>query len=76
MIEIRWKCGHVATVSDKTAAAPMCACGEQQIVAVFPKRQPRFVGTVLGPCSEYKALEAGTVNVAPSGPLKLKERSE
>lgn len=76
MIEIRWKCGHVAQVSDKTAAAPMCQCGERQIVAVIPKRQPRFVGTVLGPCSEYKALEPGTVNVAPSGPLKLTERSE
>ena len=76
MIAIRWKCGHTAMVGDKVSASPVCACGERQVTMVNPRRMPRFTGTVLGPCSTFENLDPGTVDVAPSGPLKIKERSE
>lgn len=75
MIAVRFKCGHAAMVGDNVSVSPVCACGERQITMVNPRRMPRFTGTVTGPVSEYKALEPGTVNVAPGGPLIL-ERSE
>lgn len=74
MIDIRYTCGHTATMSDMAAAAPVCSCGERQIVMVHPRRLPRFVGTVTGPYAEFKALDPGTVNVAPGGSLKIKEQ--
>lgn len=76
MIAIRFKCGHTIMIGDKTDVSPVCDCGERQITMVDPRRMPRFTGTVTGPMSEFKALEPGTVNVAPGGTLKIKERSE
>jgi hypothetical protein len=74
MIGIRYVCGHTATISETVNASPVCACGERRIAMVDPRRMPRFTGTVTGPVSEYQALEPGTANLAPGGPLKLKDR--
>ena len=76
MIAIRFKCGHTTMISDRVSASPVCACGEHTVTMVDPRRMPRFTGTVTGPCSNYKALEPGTVNVAPAGSLTIKERSK
>jgi hypothetical protein len=75
MIAIRFACGHTLMIGDKAGASPVCACGERQVTMVDPRRMPRFTGTVTGPMAEFKALEPGTVNAAPGGALKLKDRS-
>jgi hypothetical protein len=70
MIDIRFRCGHVGTVSESMDANPRCfICGEPHVVAVQTKRPPRFVGACSGPYAESKALDAAIVNVAPGGPL-------
>lgn len=74
MIAIRFACGHAGLISETVHTSPVCACGERTIVMVDPRRMPKFTGTVSGPVAEYKALEPGTVNVAPGGSLKIKER--
>lgn len=74
VIEVRFTCDHALAIGDKSGASPRCTiCGETQVRSVKTTRAPRFVGTVLGPCSDYKGLEPGRVNCAPSGPLRLKE---
>lgn len=74
MISFTFACGHRAEFSDQMQVSPRCSCGEIQIVAVVPSRMPRFTGTVSGPYAEYKALDPGVVNVAPAGPLTIKEK--
>lgn len=76
MIKIRFSCGHEGQLSDSIQTTPVCPCGERQIAFVQPSRPPRFVGTCSGPYAEFKALDPGIVNVAPSGPLKLKDPSD
>lgn len=74
MIHITYVCGHTTTIGETVNGSPVCACGERRIAMVDPRRMPRFTGTVTGPCAEFKALDAGTVDVAPGGPLTLKDR--
>lgn len=69
MIQIQFACGHDGTISESAMARPVCHCGNAQIVTVRPSRPPRFTGTCTGPHAEYRALDPGVVNVAPSGPL-------
>ena len=77
MIDVLFVCGHRVRIGETANASPRCTdCGCIQVSRVIPSRLPRFRGTCTGPMSDYKALEPGTVDVAPSGPLKLKERSE
>ena len=77
MIHLIFVCGHTTRVSDTANASPRCTdCGCIQVSRVIPSRLPRFTGTVTGPVSDYKALEPGTVNVAPAGSLNIKERSK
>jgi len=74
-IRLVFKCQHSVVIGDGlTAAAPVCGvCGETQVVRTIPTRLPSFTGTVRGPCATYTSLEPGIVNVAPAGPLTLKE---
>lgn len=76
MIQIRYKCGHEGRLSESVSASPRCHCGETQIVYVKTARPPRFSGAASGPYAEFKAVDPAIVNVAPAGPLRLKERSE
>lgn len=76
MITIQFACGHEGRLSDAMMTTPICHCGERQIAVVRPSRPPRFVGTVTGPYAEYQALDPGIVNVAPGGPLKLKDEKQ
>jgi len=74
-IRLVFKCQHSVVIGDGlTAAAPVCVvCGETQIVRTIPTRMPSFTGTVRGPFATTTNLEPGVVNVAPAGPLMLKE---
>ena len=73
MIGIRFKCGHSGVLSESFMTSPVCRCGETQIVYVQPSRAPRFTGACTGPHAEFRAVDPAAVNVAPSGPLSLKE---
>lgn len=70
-IVVTFACGHVMPVAARSEWLPQCACGNRQVARV-KARAPRFMGTCTGPYAETKALAAGTVNVAPAGPLTLK----
>lgn len=72
-ITVRFACGHEATVGVNVDTAPICPCGERQIVRT-KARAPRFVGTCKGPFAETRFLEPGVVDVAPGGSLPLKEQ--
>ena len=72
MIRVRYICGHEALLSPTATSAPLCHCGEHRVRAVTSPA-PRFTGACRGPYAETKAVEPGIVNVAPGGPLKLKE---
>jgi len=74
MIRVRFKCGHEGGVSESVEQPPVCGCGEREIVRTFA-RAPHFRGTVSGPYCETVAVDPGTVNVATSGPLKIKQES-
>lgn len=71
-MRVSFACGHTTEIGDNPSAAPTCACGERQISRVTA-RAPRFIGACSGPYSEFKNLEPVTVNLAPGGPLSLKE---
>ena len=73
MISIRYKCGHDGQLNEQFNGAPCCPCGETEIVFVRPSRMPRFTGACTGPYATHTSLEPAVVNVAPSGPLRLKE---
>ena len=72
MIQVTFRCGHAGTVSETAVTAPVCGCGETQVVRTVA-RAPRFRGTCTGPYAETVALDPGVVNVAPSGPLRIKQ---
>lgn len=72
MINLRFKCGHEGAVSETAVTAPVCGCGETQVVRTFA-RAPRFTGACSGPYAETRAVDPGIVNVAPSGPLRIKQ---
>lgn len=75
MIRVDFACGHSLAIGDSANAAPRCAaCGEVQVRRVTTSRPPRFTGTVTGPYADFKGLDPGVVNVAPAGPLRLKEQ--
>ena len=71
-ITIRFTCGHVVAVSDDAKSPPVCGCGERAVASV-KARAPRFVGACVGPYAETKVLPPETVDLAPGGPLRLKE---
>ena len=70
-IQLRFACGHEATVSENVSSTPVCPCGETRITRTFA-RAPRFTGACSGPYATTKALDAAVVNVAPGGSLNLK----
>lgn len=73
LVSVRFACGHLTEVGDNPSGAPVCHCGETKIARV-QARAPRFSGACTGPYAELKNVSAAVVNVAPSGPLKLKEQ--
>lgn len=60
-------------LSDQAAVVPTCPCGETRLTYVKPRRMPRFVGACTGPYAESRGVEPATVDVAPGGPLRLKD---
>lgn len=72
-IKVRFACGHEGTIGTNPESAPVCPCGETRITRTFAK-PPRFRGACSGPYAESAPVEAGIVNVAPKGALKLKEQ--
>ena len=75
MITVVFNCQHSMQLDDKATASPICGiCGERTVRRVTTSRPPRFVGACTGPYAEYKGLEPGIVDVAPKGPLHLKDQ--
>ena len=74
-ITIRYRCGHEGQLSDTIPGSPVCHCGETQITYVRPQRMPRFTGSCTGPYATFTRLDPGVVDVAPAGPLRLKEQT-
>ena len=73
-IQLVFTCGHTAQIGDRADSSPRCAaCGCVQVARAISSRLPRFTGTCTGPLAEFKALDPGVVNVAPGGPLTIKE---
>lgn len=72
-IAIRFKCGHEGLISDSVNMSPICHCGETQITFVKPSRPPRFTGACTGPYATHSHADPAVVNVAPAGPLRVKE---
>ena len=73
MVTVTFACGHRAQVGTNVDTQPCCPeCGERTVQRV-KARAPRFVGVATGPYAETKALDAIAVNLAPKGPLKIKE---
>lgn len=73
MIAIRYKCGHSGQLNEQFNGSPVCPCGESQIVWVKPSRAPRFTGACTGPFATHSHMDPAVVNLAPAGPLKVKE---
>lgn len=74
LITLRFACGHTTTVTATATSAPLCVvCGESRVQSVQTP-PPRFTGACRGPYAETTAVEPGIVNVAPAGPLRLKEQ--
>jgi hypothetical protein len=73
-ITVTFACGHRQEVAATADAAPIClTCGDHRVTRT-KARAPRFVGACQGPYCETKVFEPAIVNVAPAGPLKLKEQ--
>ena len=73
MVVVTFGCGHRANVGLNADSQPTCPeCGNRQVARV-KARAPRFVGVATGPYCETKALDAIPVNLAPKGPLVIKE---
>jgi predicted RNA-binding Zn-ribbon protein involved in translation (DUF1610 family) len=76
VITVYFACGHQNAVDDR-AMSPVCpTCGNTQVARAIPNRTPRFVGACRGPYAETCAVDPAVVNVAPAGPLRVKERTE
>ena len=73
-ISIRFKCGHDSQLSDTFMTSPVCHCGETQITYVMSSRAPRFTGACSGPHATHTRVDPAVVDVAPAGPLRLKEQ--
>lgn len=74
MITLTMKCGHRMQVDPDRVHRPSCPqCGET-VVARVQAPAPTFVGTVTGPLSETKYMEPAHVDLAPGGPLKLRDQ--
>ena len=74
MIQVRFACGHSRAVG-LNQSDPVCQeCGDRTVRRV-QARAPRFVGVATGPYCETQALGAVEVNLAPKGPLTLKEQA-
>lgn len=75
MIAVTFECGIRSEYSDQMQISPRCShCGTTKIASVRTSRPPRFTGVASGPLCEYKPLEPGVVDVAPAGPLRIKEQ--
>lgn len=73
MIALRFTCGHGTEISATHTGTPVClTCGETQIAGVKAP-PPKFRGVARGPYAELAHLDPAVVNVAPGGPLRLKE---
>lgn len=73
-MKLLFRCGHDGMFRENQT--PTCpTCGEKGVSRAFAPA-PRFVGTATGPHVTTQALEPITVNLAQSGPLKLKAEPE
>jgi hypothetical protein len=73
-IDIRFLCGHGGRVGVNQVASPVCpTCGETRIARVSAP-PPKFRGACSGPYAATAHLDPAIVNVAPKGPLQLKEQ--
>lgn len=70
VVELTFACGHVVPFDEKRGA--VCDCGETR-VATVKAPPPRIVGVASGPFVTRRKLKAKFVNLAPGGPLRLKE---
>lgn len=61
--------------ADESLVNAVCPrCGDRRVGSVEVRR-PRFHGVCLGPCADYDpTVTAAAVNLAPRGPLKLKDK--
>jgi DNA-directed RNA polymerase subunit RPC12/RpoP len=74
MIDIRYKCGTAGQLNEQFNGTPVCPhCGTTEIVFVKPPRMPRFTGACTGPYATHSHADPAVVNVAPAGPLVIKE---
>lgn len=72
MIRVTFACGHSGETKETVDAPPICGCGETRIRQTTA-RAPHFRGACSGPYAETRGVEPGIVNVAPGGPLVLKQ---
>jgi len=74
-MRIDFACGHHVTASDGAELTPECPTCHDRRVAHVQVRPPRFTGTCCGPCATFDPTVTATkVDLAPEGPLKLKDR--
>jgi len=73
-MRIDFACGHHAQTDDDVTNPECPTCHEKRITHV-KVRPPRFFGTCCGPCATFDpSVTAVAVNLAPGGPLRLKDR--
>lgn len=71
-VEVTMRCGYRMRL-DPDKQSPVCPhCGET-VVARVKAPPPRFTGAVSGPYAKTAAVEPIAPNLAPSGPMPMKE---
>ena len=74
-MRLDFACGHSLTVADDAAIEPRCILCRDGRITHVQIRPPRFRGACTGPHAEFNPEigQPGAVNLAPGGPLKLKD---
>jgi len=73
-MRLDFACGHSVTAADDANVSPECPTCHNRKVTHVATRPPRFTGTCCGPCATFDPTATATpVNLAPEGPLKLKD---
>ena len=76
-ITVRFTCGHGTEIlpRDTGTVRPACpTCGETRVRHTVA-RAPNFRGVASGPSARTEALGGVPLQLAPDGPLRLKETS-
>ena len=72
-IRIEFVCGHSVIAPDDVSQAPACQiCGDRRVRDVIAPA-PRFRGAVSGPQATPGDVTGPPPNLAPGGPLPIKE---